>query len=168
MAKKKATLTHSDTTRIDLAAKTRSASIQILSRQLVDTFDLYSQVKMAHWNIKGREFYALHQLFDDLASALLPQIDDIAERIVALGGSARASVRQAAQASRLAEIPEPGTDARAIIASLADRYATLARSTRAAIDACDEIDDDGSEDLLTGISRDLDKKLWFLEAHLQD
>ena len=168
MAKKKTSQADTFATRIDIPGKVRTALINVLSQQLADTLDVYSQTKQAHWNVKGREFYQLHELFDTFAGDLLGHIDDIAERITALGGTARGTVRHAAQVSRVAELPDVLGTSKQAIATLADRYADLAKSTRDAIEACDEIDDAGSEDLLTGISRDLDKKLWFLEAHLQD
>ena len=170
MAKKSKTVKTevvSYSSRIDIPKSKRDAVIAILNQQLADSFDLYSQTKQAHWNVKGRDFIALHELFDELAQGLLDQIDTLAERITALGGSARGTARMAVASSRLSELPEVLGDSLNAVSLLADRYAALAASTRAATDAVDDIGDDGSEDLLTGQSRELDKALWLLEAHLQ-
>jgi starvation-inducible DNA-binding protein len=156
-----------DQHRIDMKQKLRERMIDLLNRQLADTLDLYTQVKQAHWNVKGANFIALHELFDKLAEDLEEPVDDIAERITALGGVARGTARIAAQDSRLPEFPHgriAGLDA---VALLADRYAALAASTRAAIESAAKEGDADTSDLFTGISRGLDKALWFLEAHLQ-
>jgi len=154
-------------TRIDIAPKLREKMIVLLNAQLADTLDLYTQVKQAHWNVKGPYFIALHELFDDLAEQLEGPVDDIAERVTALGGVAMGTARIAAKTSRISELPHDSYDGMKMVALLADRYAQLAKSTRQAIDAADEAGDADTADLFTGISRGLDKSLWFLEAHLQ-
>ncbi len=77
------------------------------------------------------------------------------------------SARIAADRSRLEELPHDIHDGLKMVALLADRYAALAASTRAAITTSGEAGDADTSDLFTGISRGLDKALWFLEAHLQ-
>ena len=67
-------------TSIDLDGETREQIITLLNQQLADTFDLYSQTKQAHWNVKGMQFFQLHELFDKLAGETLVYVDDIAER----------------------------------------------------------------------------------------
>jgi starvation-inducible DNA-binding protein len=61
-------------TRIDLPADRRQKLIALLNQHLADTFDLYSQIKQAHWNVKGTQFYQLHELFDDLADQVEDQV----------------------------------------------------------------------------------------------
>jgi starvation-inducible DNA-binding protein len=153
-------------TRLDLKGKLRDSMTALLNRQLADTLDLYTQVKQAHWNVKGASFIALHELFDKLAEDLEAPVDDIAERITALGGVARGTARVAAQESRLAEFPLDRVEGSTAVTLLADRYAALGASTRAAIEAASREGDADTSDLFTGISRGLDKALWFLEAHL--
>jgi len=155
------------TTRNDLDARLRERMIGLLNPQLADTMDLYTQVKQAHWNVKGPHFIALHELYDKLAEELEDPIDDIAERVTALGAVARGTARIAAGESRLPELPLASLDGLKLTALLADRYAALAKSTRAAIESADHAGDADTADLFTGISRGLDKALWFLEAHLQ-
>lgn len=161
------TANKSFTTRIDLPVHVRERMRALLQQQVADTFDLYSQTKQAHWNVKGAQFYSLHELFDDLAAELLGQIDLLAERITALGGLALGTVRAAASASRLPEYPAATVDSLPTVEALAERFAALAASTRAAIEEATRAGDAGTADLLTEISRALDKALWFLEAHAQ-
>lgn len=154
-------------TSIDLDSETREQIITLLNQQLADTFDLYSQTKQAHWNVKGAQFFQLHELFDKLAAETLVYVDDIAERVTTLGGTALGTARMSAAASRLTEYPVKVIGSQESVEALVERYAALAASTRAAIDASDDLNDADTADLFTGISRGLDKSLWFLEAHLQ-
>ena len=154
-------------TRIELPAERREKLIALLNQHLADTSDLYGQSKQAHWNVKGPQFHQLHKLFDDLAEQLQGYVDLIAERATALGGTALGTVRMAAGASRLAEYPLDAGGGMQHVEALAVRFASLASSTRAAIEAASELGDADTEDLFTEVSRGLDKGLWFLEAHLQ-
>jgi starvation-inducible DNA-binding protein len=154
-------------TRIDLPKDKREQLVELLNQQLADTLDLYTQTKQAHWNVKGSEFYQLHELFDELAAQVLEYVDLIAERATALGGTALGTARMAAASSRLDEYPLEAVDSLSHVEALADRYASYAATTRAAIDTATECSDQSTADLLTEVSRGIDKSLWFLEAHLQ-
>jgi len=142
--------------------------IDLLNQTLADLSDLHSHAKQAHWNIRGMEFIALHELFDELAEELDGHIDTVAERVTALGGTALGTARMAAANSRLAEFPLNLSGAKAFTEALADRYGTAANLIRKAIDVADEAGDMNTADLFTEVSRDLDKRLWFLEAHLSE
>ena len=154
-------------TQNDLPAETRKKMVDLLNRQLADTFDLFSQTKQAHWNVKGAQFYQLHELYDALAAELLAYVDLIAERATALGGAAQGTVRMAAGAARLPEFPAGGIDSLPSVDALAKRFAALAATTRKGIDTAEQAEDMDTADLFTEVSRGLDKSLWFLEAHLQ-
>jgi starvation-inducible DNA-binding protein len=154
-------------TRNDLDHDLRGKVISLLNQHLADTFDLMSQTKFAHWNVKGPTFIALHKLFDELAETVEEHVDEIAERITALGGVAMGTARQAAAMSHIAEFPAGVHKGQDVVAALADRYAALGKSVRAAIDEADEAGDKDTADLFTQVSRDLDQSLYFLESHLQ-
>jgi starvation-inducible DNA-binding protein len=156
------------TTSHDLPASTRQEMAALLNTQLADTFDLFSHTKQAHWNVKGMQFYHLHELYDELAAELLAFVDLIAERAVILGGSATGTARMAAANTRLDEFSAEAIGSQASVEALVNRYATLAESTRKAIDTADKAGDMDTADLFTEVSRGLDKSLWFLEAHLQE
>lgn len=154
-------------TKIDIGKEKREKVIGILSQRLADASDLKSQAKQAHWNVKGMNFIALHELFDQVASELDPHVDDIAERITTLGGVALGTVRVAAQNSSLSEYPLEISDGAAHVDALSNALADFGKKVRADIDATDELGDKDTADLFTGISRSIDKLLWFVEAHLQ-
>src|ERR671935_710398 len=92
-------------TRIDIPEASRENLVALLNARLADTFDLYSQLKQAHWNVKGSDFIQLHELYDDVAESVLEYVDTIAERATALGGLALGTARMAAAASTLDEYP---------------------------------------------------------------
>lgn len=167
MAKAKNNKTVRFSTRMNLGKAVRSEMADLLNARLADVFDLYSQTKQAHWNVKGAQFIALHELFDDLAAELLDHADMIAERVTAMGGIALGTVRMAATASSLEEFPADTFEGMAVVAALADRYAAFGASVRAAIDTADQAGDKDTADLFTEVSRGVDKNLWFLEAHIQ-
>lgn len=154
-------------TRNDIAAENRTKLVSLLNQNLADLFDLASQTKFAHWNVKGPNFYQLHLLFDSLAEKVEGHVDEVAERVTALGGVATGTARQAVASSRVPEFPagvHKGTD---VVAALADRFAAVGKAARAAIDKADELEDKDTADLFTAVSRDLDQSLYFLESHLQ-
>lgn len=155
------------TTRIDINENNRVQLIELLNQHLADLFDLYSQTKQAHWNVRGIHFQQLHELFDDLAAQLPEFADMVAERANTLGGYARGTARMAAMNSQLPEFPSDVTKGEAMLEVVAERWAQYAAFVRKGIRSAEELGDMDSADLFTEISRAIDKGLWFIEAHLQ-
>ncbi|ELR98207.1 DNA starvation/stationary phase protection protein Dps [Gloeocapsa sp. PCC 73106] len=153
-------------TRIDIAADIRTAVVKILSQTLASTLDLKTQTKQAHWNVKGMSFYSLHELFDEMAGELEEFVDMVAERITALGGTALGTARIAAKNSILPEYPSDIVEGEEHVTALSDRFAAYGAHVRSAIEQTNELTDADTADLYTEISRAIDKRLWFLEAHL--
>lgn len=154
-------------TKIDLGKDTREKIVAILNQSLADGADMKSQAKQAHWNVKGPSFIALHELFDRVATELDTHVDDIAERITSLGGVAMGTVRLAAENSTLSEYPHEIFDGTAHVDALSSALADFGKKVRANIDVTDQLGDKDTADLYTGISREIDKLLWFVEAHNQ-
>jgi starvation-inducible DNA-binding protein len=154
-------------TKNDLSRKSREGVVALLNARLADSVDLMMQAKQAHWNIKGPQFIALHELFDKIVEDSEGWIDDLAERAVALGGTAYGTVRVAAKQSSLKEYPLDISSGADHIEALSSALASYGKAVRSAIDGTDKMGDAGSADLFTGISRDVDKYLWFVEAHAQ-
>src|ERR1051325_10619594 len=92
-------------TKNDLSEKTRVKAVEILNARLADAIDLQTQTKQAHWNVKGPNFIALHELFDKINEDVEDYVDDIAERAVQLGGVAEGTARMVAKRSSLPDIP---------------------------------------------------------------
>jgi starvation-inducible DNA-binding protein len=155
-------------TKIDLSEKVRRNVAAILNDRLAYAIDLQSQIKQAHWNVKGPNFIALHELFDKISDAVLEQIDEIAERVTSLGGTAEGTVAVAARRSKLKNYPLSITAGKDHLFYLSTQLSVYGKVVRAAITDTDELGDADTADLFTGISREIDKYLWFVEAHLQD
>ncbi len=154
-------------TKIDIDKDTREKMIEILNARLADSIDLKSQAKQAHWNVKGMNFIALHELFDQAATQIEDHTDTIAERVTILGGTAEGTVRVSAQNSSLSQYPMEITEGRDHVDALSSALADFGKKVRANIDDADDAGDKDTADLFTGVSRDIDKLLWFVEAHIQ-
>ena len=160
-------------TRVGIDEDTRRALCELLNQTLANTSDLYSQTKQAHWNVKGKDFYQLHLLYDELAEKLEEPADLVAERVVLLGGYAFGTVRMAAGSSTIA--PFPGADQDhdgaagdpSFLSTLADRWAEYAVHIREANKQSDELGDPGTTDLYDQITHIAERGLWFIEGHLQ-
>jgi starvation-inducible DNA-binding protein len=154
-------------TKNDLGREEREKVVEILNARLADVIDLKTQAKQAHWNVKGHHFIGLHELFDKVAVAAEAHTDLIAERVTALGGTALGTARVVAQKSTLSEYPLEIFDGEAHVDALSTAMAEFGKNVRRGIDETDELGDADTADLFTEISRELDKLLWFVEAHIQ-
>ncbi len=152
-------------TKNDLCDNTRKAAIGLLQARLSDAIDVMMQAKQAHWNVKGPNFIALHELFDKIYEEFDGHVDEIAERLVALGGQAYGTVRAVSNDSSIAEYPLDISSGDDHVEAFSNTLASFGKNVRAAIDEAGEIGDEDTVDLFTGISRDVDKALWFVEAH---
>jgi starvation-inducible DNA-binding protein len=151
----------------DISKKRRSELNTLMNQRLASAVDLQTQMKQAHWNVKGPNFIGLHELFDKVDEAVESYVDMIAERIVQLGGIAEGTARVAASRSQLEEYPLAIADGTAHVEAVARALSTFGQEARNTINEADELDDADTADLFTEISRGTDKWLWFVEAHSQ-
>jgi starvation-inducible DNA-binding protein len=155
-------------TRIDLGENTRRQMIDLLNARLADALDLAGQCKQAHWNVKGSSFSALHLLFDTFHANVNLHVDSIAERIVALGGTALGTAAIVADKSSLPAYPTDIRSGRDHADRMSIAFAAFAKATRAAIETAEEAGDAVTADLFTAVGAQTDKDLWMLDAHLED
>jgi len=149
-----------------LPEHTRSQVCDILSARLMDSSDLYFQAKTAHWNVKGPNFIGLHKLFDKLAECAAEWSDLIAERLVQLGGQAEGTVQVVSERTSLEPYPPSIVDEHDHVHAISAALAQFGEHVRDGIEKTEELGDMGSSDLLIDVARDVDKLLWFVEAHL--
>ena len=154
-------------TKNDLSEQTRSQMIALCNARLADSVDLQTQVKQAHWNVKGPQFIALHKLFDEINEEVEEYVDLTAERVVQLGGIAEGTARLAVKSSKLPEYPLNIAEGHQHVDALSTALATYGKLARAAIDEASKAGDADTADIFTEVSRGVDKWLWFVEAHLQ-
>jgi len=151
----------------DLPEKRRVKLNALMNQRLASAVDLQTQLKQAHWNVKGPSFIGLHELFDQVDEAVESYVDMIAERIVQLGGIAEGTARVAAARSQLPEYPLNIADGLAHVQAVAKVLGCFGQQARESIPEATELGDADTADLFTEVSRGIDKWLWFVEAHHQ-
>ncbi len=152
----------------DLKNNAKAVAMEVLQARLADGIDLGLVTKQAHWNLKGPQFIGIHLMLDKFRAEQDEWVDMMAERITQLGGTARGTTQEVTKGTSLKPYP---TDIYAIadhLKALIERYAACANAVRQNIDDTDEAGDADTADILTEVSRGLDKQLWFLEAHTQE
>lgn len=155
-------------TQNDLKSNTKTTVIALLNQLLADGIDLALLTKQAHWNLKGPQFIAVHEMIDGFRTEIDGHVDTMAERIVQLGGTALGTTQAVNKATNLKAYPTDIYKIRDHLAALIERYGEAANAVRAGIDESDDAGDADTADILTAYSRALDKALWFLEAHTQE
>jgi starvation-inducible DNA-binding protein len=154
-------------TKNDLPEDKRVEVIGLLNQRLAEAIDLQTQCKQAHWNVKGPSFIGLHKLFDDVNEDVEQYVDLIAERVVQLGGIAEGTIGAAEERSKLPDYPIGISTGAEHVAALSDALGAFGRAARITIEEMNQLEDADSADMLTEISRGVDKWLWFVEAHQQ-
>ena len=145
----------------------RTEIAQALGAVLADGLDLHGQVKVAHWNVKGPHFAALHPLFEQFATGLAGFNDELAERAVTLGARVAGTARHVSRATRLAELPGDTVQGLELAGLLADRMECYVDGVKAARGVAERHADQDTQDLLTGVVEQLEKDAWFLRATLE-
>jgi starvation-inducible DNA-binding protein len=151
----------------DLTGEICAAGVENLNQRLADAIDLQLQAKQAHWNVKGPSFSALHDLFERVAVEAAEHADLLAERAVQLGGLAEGIVPVVANRSELPGYPSRITAGVDHVRAIAGALAAFAAKTRPGIAEAEHAGDPVTADILTEVSRDIDKLLWLVEAHAE-
>ncbi|TMA17505.1 MAG: DNA starvation/stationary phase protection protein Dps [Deltaproteobacteria bacterium] len=154
-------------TKNDLPETTRRQMIDLCNARLADAIDLQTQTKQAHWNVKGPDFIALHELFDKVNGDVEDYVDLLAERAVQLGGAVEGTARSVAKRTTLPEYPVKGGSGRQHVDALSSALAAFSKLMRGAIEESQRVNDQDTNDIFIEISRGTDKWLWMVEAHLQ-
>lgn len=135
----------------------------ILQSNLETLIDLSLVLKQAHWNVVGANFRSVHLQLDEIIVTTRAATDEIAERIVTIGKCPDGRAKTVAGGSHLKEFPDGFHNVSEMISEVADRLLVAIVKVRTAIDQLGEIDP-VSEDLLIGISAQLEKHLWMVQA----
>lgn len=140
--------------------------ISLLQERLVDSIDLMMQAKQAHWNTKGKHFYPLHLLFDEVAEATEKNIDLIAERMAQLGGTADGTIQTVGKKTKLPMYPLHIVTGEEHSTNLANALLQYCDLEKTAIIAANEAQDFATADMLIDISREVNKYYWLVSAHV--
>lgn len=151
---------------IGISDKNRAAIAAELSKMLADSYTLYLMTHNFHWNVTGPLFNTLHQMFMDQYTEQWQALDDIAERIRALGHYAPGTY---AEYARLSSIQEPASvpEATQMIQLLVKGNEAVAKTARAALERAEEASDAPTADLLTRRLEVHEKNAWMLRSLLQ-
>jgi starvation-inducible DNA-binding protein len=153
-------------TRNTLGEKIRIQSVELLNKHLAAAIDLHAQVKQAHWNVRGPNFIAIHELFDKVSEEVEDFSDMLAERAGGLGGTAEGTLEIAAERSFLIRYPLGIADEQKHVFAVAGALAAFGQSVREASEHATSFGDTDTADLFTEVSRGIDHQLWFVESHI--
>lgn len=155
-------------TSINQGQNAQSGEIQqMLNAILADEFVLYVRTLNSHWNVRGMQFHSLHAFFEELYEESFKIIDDLAEKVRAVGGFAMATMEEYLGNARIKEqVASPG-DPRQMIADLADGHETVIKHLREAFHMVKEkLDDPSTENFVADLLEKHEKFVWMLRTHL--
>jgi starvation-inducible DNA-binding protein len=142
--------------------------VHLLTVLLADEYVLYTKTRNYHWNVVGPQFHSLHQLFEEQYKELNETVDDVAERMRALGGPAIGTLAEFAQHTRLKEHPGHYPEAHEMLADLLADHEAVIRQLRGGAETCAaEYQDQGTHDFLIGLMVDHEKIAWMLRGFLE-
>ncbi len=150
-------------------AETNQANAPIIDalRQVVaSSYALMAQAHICHWNVRGPSFFSLHNAFEEQYTELFPAIDEIAERIRALGALAPGGLGNLATMAGMAEINEDAS-ALEMVKHLAAAHETVIENLVKARDLAGEAGDNETEDLMIGRIQIHEKTKWMLDSYLE-
>ncbi len=145
------------------------ASVERLNQILADTMTIRDLYKKHHWQVSGSTFYQLHLLFDKHHDEQAELIDEIAERIQALGGLSFAMAADVAENTNIPRPPKGREEVPVQISRLLTAHEIILQGARASARKAAEMGDDGPNDLLvSNVIRTNEMQIWFLAEHLVD
>lgn len=154
---------------IALEENARAQSVAVLNQVLADTMTLRDMYKKHHWQMSGATFYQLHLLLDTHYEAQAELVDQIAERIMALGGISIAMAPDVAEMTKIPRPPKGREDVPTQLARLLEAHEIILREAHEGADQADESGDDGTNDLLvSNVIRTGEPQVWFLAEHLAE
>jgi len=155
-------------TQIGLDEENRLGSADILNKLLSDEYVLYTKTRNYHWNVTGRDFNQLHKFFEEQYTQLDAIIDEVAERVRALGYYSFGTLEQFRQTARLKEQTGDIPPAEQMLNKLLADHETIIRQLREDLRVSnDQYNDAGTSDFLTGLMEQHEKMAWMIRAHLQ-
>jgi starvation-inducible DNA-binding protein len=144
----------------------RRSVVAILNALLADEYVLYTKTRNYHWNVVGPMFNDLHKFFETQYEALSDVVDEVAERVRALGAPAAGTLTEFGQHTRLKEQPGQHPEATAMIANLLTDHETVIRQLRADVDTTlTRHGDSGTSNFLTDLMERHEKMAWMLRAY---
>lgn len=154
-------------TQIGISKQHRQSVVNELSAMLSDEFLLYAKTRKAHWNVEGPDFHAMHKFFEDQYEQLDEMMDNVAERIRALGHYSPGTLKAFLELTHLTEATREKNDSAGHIRELLADHEQIIMNLRNNINRfTNDFEDAGTSDFITGLMEDHEKMAWMLRAHL--
>lgn len=152
---------------IGLSDEQMASASQLLATLLADEVVLRTRLQNYHWNLTGPQFKALHELFEQQYTQLVPVIDEIAERVRQYGYMAPGTLTEFMTLTRLQEQPGVYPSSRGMLQQLLEDQELIVRHLREDVEVADDLDDVSLEDFLTGLLQMHQTMAWMLRAFLE-
>lgn len=153
-------------TNIGIPDKNREKVAALLAPLLADEYVLQAKTRNAHWNVVGPDFHAMHLFFEEQYTKLAEVIDEIAERIRMLGGTAPGSLGAFLKLTHLKELDSKLSHSALFVKALLADHETIIREMRDAAEICQKVEDEGTNDFIIGLIQEHEKTAWMLRATL--
>ena len=151
-------------TKTEVPDKTR-ASIEALNQLLADAIVFQQQLRHYHWTVKGDQFFTLHEVFERMYTAWATHVDDIAERVLSVGGVPLRTLSVAIEQSQLTEEAKQ-FEAHEMVQKLIDDVSTVHARVHVAADTASDNGDRSTENLMDDLSDEIEKDRWMLRQFL--
>jgi len=138
-----------------------------LNVQVANWSVLYTKLHQHHWYVKGPFFFTLHEKFEELYDEAAEVVDEIAERLLAIGGKPVSTLKEFMETSTLSESTEK-LSATEMVKSLVEDYSHINTQLRALAEHADELGDTVTHDIAIGLTEKIEKHLWMLTAYLSE
>jgi starvation-inducible DNA-binding protein len=153
---------------IGLSEEQRTGVIELLNRDLANSYLLLIKTKKFHWDVVGPQFRSLHELWEEQYQTLTETIDSIAERVRALGGFPVGTAKGFVEYASIQEQADNVPLATEMVAQLVEDHELIIRNLREHIDRCsDEFHDEGTADFLTGLMEGHEEMAWMLRSFIE-
>ena len=136
-----------------------------LNQLLIDYQVHYQNLRLFHWNVKGPFFFVLHDKFEELYLEAAEKIDEVAERILALDGSPKASLTSITSQSAIPSKDEV-VDANDMVRAILHANEVLSKDVHQVLNSAGAVEDEGTLDIFTGYIRELEKQNWMMKSFL--
>lgn len=136
-----------------------------INRQIANWTVLYEKLHNYHWFVKGTPFFTLHEKFEQLYNEAADTIDELAERLLAIGGTPIGTLKQCLEQATIGEA-RGGETAEQMVQAIANDFRTIRNEVKQGIEQANEAGDDVTADMFTSLAGSLDKHLWMFQAFL--
>jgi starvation-inducible DNA-binding protein len=139
---------------------------EVVNHQIANFNVLYTKLHQFHWYVKGPHFFTLHEKFEELYNEAAEAFDELAERLLAIGGKPYSTLSEYLANTSLVESTNVDRQSSEFVEELVENYEVIQKELTDAIAVAGNENDDVTEDLFIGLKANIDKHVWMLKAYL--